>query len=109
GSAMAAAQGAGRRRGCGRSGGASRRRGARKMAVRSSGERRADAAEGDRLAVTGGPDGPLTVRLAGAWSLEHGLPDAAPVEEALAADPPPPAPRFPPPPPQPSHSPALAF
>jgi len=64
------------------------------MAVRSSGERRADAAKGDRLAVTRGPDGALTVRLAGAWSLEHGLPDTTPVEEALAADPPPRALRF---------------
>src|SRR5262249_39498547 len=46
------------------------------------------------LAVTRGPDGPLTVRLAGAWSLEHGVRAAARVEEALAADPPPRALRF---------------
>ncbi len=64
------------------------------MAVRSSGERRAQAAKGDRLAVARGPDGALIVRLAGAWSLEHGLPDTAPVEEALAADPPPRTVRF---------------
>ena len=59
------------------------------MAVRSSGERRAVAAEDDRLAVTRGPDGTLVVRLSGAWSLEKGLPGMSPVEQALAADPPP--------------------
>ena len=59
------------------------------MAVRSSGERRAVAAEDDRLAVTRGPDGALVIRLAGAWSLESGLPGMRPVEQALAADPPP--------------------
>jgi phospholipid/cholesterol/gamma-HCH transport system permease protein len=59
------------------------------MVVRSSGERRAVAAEDDRLAVTRGPDGTLVVRLAGAWSLESGLPGMQPVEQALAADPPP--------------------
>jgi phospholipid/cholesterol/gamma-HCH transport system permease protein len=59
------------------------------MVVRSSGERRAEAAEDDRLAVTRGPDGTLVVRLAGAWSLESGLPGMRPVEQALAADPPP--------------------
>jgi phospholipid/cholesterol/gamma-HCH transport system permease protein len=64
------------------------------MAVRSSGERQAEAARSDRLAVTRGPDGTLIVRLAGTWSLEHGLPDTAAVEEALAADPPPRAVRF---------------
>ena len=64
------------------------------MAVRSSGERQAEAARSDRLTVTPGPDGTLIVRLAGTWSLEHGLPDTAAVEEALAADPPPRAVRF---------------
>ena len=59
------------------------------MAVRSSGERRADAAEDDRLTVTRGPDGTLVVRLAGAWALENGLPGTAPVEHALAGEPPP--------------------
>ena len=59
------------------------------MVVRSSGERRAEAAEDDRLTVTRGPDGALVVRLAGAWSLESGLPGMKPVEQALAADPPP--------------------
>ena len=59
------------------------------MVVRSSGERRPVAAEDDRLAVTRGSDGTLVVRLAGAWSLESGLPGMRPVEEALAADPPP--------------------
>ena len=57
------------------------------MVVRSSGERRAVAAEDDRLAVTRGPDGMLIVRLAGAWSLESGLPGMKPVEQALAGDP----------------------
>ena len=57
------------------------------MVVRSSGERRAVAAEDDRLAVMRGPDGTLVVRLAGAWSLESGLPGMQPVEQALAADP----------------------
>jgi phospholipid/cholesterol/gamma-HCH transport system permease protein len=59
------------------------------MAVRSSGERRAEAADDDRLTVTRGPDGTLLVRLAGSWELEHGLPATAPVEQALAAEPPP--------------------
>src|SRR5215468_5847973 len=59
------------------------------MVVRRSGERRAVAAEDDRLEVTRGPDGTLVVRLAGAWSLESGLPGMKPVEQALAADPPP--------------------
>jgi len=59
------------------------------MVVRSSGERRAVAAEDDRLEVTRGPDGTLVVRLVGAWSLESGLPGMRPVEQALADDPPP--------------------
>ena len=58
------------------------------MVVRSSGERR-PVAEDDRLAVSRGSDGTLVVRLAGAWSLESGLPAMGPVEEALVADPPP--------------------
>ena len=58
------------------------------MVVRSSGERR-PVAEDDRLAVSRGSDDTLVVRLAGAWSLESGLPAMGPVEEALAADPPP--------------------
>jgi phospholipid/cholesterol/gamma-HCH transport system permease protein len=57
------------------------------MVVRSSGERRPVAAEDDRLAVSRGSDGTLVVRLAGAWSLESGLPGMGPVEQALAADP----------------------
>jgi phospholipid/cholesterol/gamma-HCH transport system permease protein len=59
------------------------------MAVRSSGKRRAEAAEDDRLTVARGPDGTLLVRLAGAWELENGLPSTAPVEQALAGEPPP--------------------
>ena len=59
------------------------------MVVRSSGERRPVAAEDDRLAVTRGSDGTLVVRLAGAWSLESGLPGMRPVEDALKAEPPP--------------------
>ena len=58
------------------------------MVVRSSGERR-PVAEDDRLAVSRGSDDTLVVRLAGAWSLESGLPAMGPVEEALVADPPP--------------------
>jgi phospholipid/cholesterol/gamma-HCH transport system permease protein len=64
------------------------------MAVRSSGERRAEAANGTRLGVERGNDGAVVVRLAGSWALEDGLPDTARVEEALGASPPPPAVAF---------------
>ena len=64
------------------------------MAVRSSGERRADAANGTRLGVERGRDGKVVVRLAGAWALEDGLPDMTQVDEALAGTPPPPAVAF---------------
>ena len=59
------------------------------MAVRSSGERRAEAPNGTRLGVERGRDGEVVVRLAGAWALEDGLPDTARVEEALGGTPPP--------------------
>jgi len=61
------------------------------MAVRSSGERRAEAANGTRLGVERGRNGAVVVRLAGAWALEDGLPDMAPIDEALGGSPPPPA------------------
>jgi phospholipid/cholesterol/gamma-HCH transport system permease protein len=61
------------------------------MAVRSAGERRAAAADGARVEVARDGDRKLLVRLAGTWTLEEGMPDTAPVEQALAATPPPPA------------------
>jgi phospholipid/cholesterol/gamma-HCH transport system permease protein len=64
------------------------------MAVRSSGERRAEAENGTRLGVERGRDGQVVVRLAGAWALEDGLPNMARVEEALGATPPPAAVAF---------------
>src|SRR5262249_5277958 len=75
----------------GSTGGERRRRRARKMAVRSSGERRAEAANDTRLGVERGRDGVVVVRLAGAWALEDGLPDMARIDEALGESPPPPA------------------
>ncbi len=57
------------------------------MAVRSSGAKRAQVAEGARLAVERGRDGGLIVRLGGAWTLEAGLPDTAPVERELGGEP----------------------
>ena len=61
------------------------------MAVRSAGERRAAAADGARVEVARDHDGKLLVRLTGTWTLEDGMPDTAPVEQALAKKPPPPA------------------
>ena len=58
------------------------------MGVRGAGERRAETTQGARLLVGHGRDGALIVGLAGAWTLEEGLPDARPVERALAASPP---------------------
>ncbi len=58
------------------------------MAVRSAGQRRAAAGDGARLDVERDQEGALVVRLAGQWTLEEGLPETAPVEEALAPPPP---------------------
>jgi phospholipid/cholesterol/gamma-HCH transport system permease protein len=57
------------------------------MAVRSAGQPRTAAADEKRLAVEQGSDGTLVVRLSGSWSLGEGLPDIAPVEQALTATP----------------------
>jgi phospholipid/cholesterol/gamma-HCH transport system permease protein len=59
------------------------------MAVRSAGERRVAAADGTRVAAERDRDGKLVVRLAGTWTLEDGMPDLSPVEQALAESPPP--------------------
>jgi phospholipid/cholesterol/gamma-HCH transport system permease protein len=59
------------------------------MAVRSAGERRVAAADGARVAAERHRDGNLVVRLAGTWTLEDGMPDLSPVEQALAEGPPP--------------------
>jgi phospholipid/cholesterol/gamma-HCH transport system permease protein len=59
------------------------------MAVRSAGERRVAAADGARVAAERDRDGNLVVRLAGTWTLEDGMPDLSPVEQALAESPPP--------------------
>jgi phospholipid/cholesterol/gamma-HCH transport system permease protein len=63
------------------------------MAV-SAGERRAEAADGARLAVERGPDGTVTIHLAGSWTLAKGLPGSDQVEQALAQAPPPQTVRF---------------
>jgi phospholipid/cholesterol/gamma-HCH transport system permease protein len=59
--------------------------------VRSAGERRAKAAQDAHLAIGRGPDGALIVELSGAWRLQRGLPEALPVERALAEPPRPPS------------------
>lgn len=65
------------------------------MALRSAGERRSAAADGARLDVEREGDGTLLVRLAGTWRMEEGgVPDTAPIEQALAAEPPPSAVAF---------------
>ena len=54
------------------------------MAVTSAGERRAAPADRARVAAERDREGKLIVRFSGTWTLEDGMPDLRPVEQALA-------------------------